>query len=76
MVIENANLPDNKICIVVGPTQTKRLAEATRSTAQSVIRALGIATVGPHHLNPGERLQCSKRTPDPTPTGSHTTLAR
>ena len=61
MIIEDTNLPDNKIRIVVSPTQTKRLAETTRPTTQSTIWAFGIAPVGPHHFNPGQRLQRSNK---------------
>jgi hypothetical protein len=53
VVIEDTDFPDNKIRAVVGPTQTKRLAETTRSTTQSTIWAFGIASVRPHHFNSG-----------------------
>ena len=57
MIIENTNLPDNKIRTVVSPSQAKCLAEAARPTTQSTIRVFGIASVSPHHFDPGERLQ-------------------
>jgi hypothetical protein len=57
MVIEDPDLTDDKIRIVVRPGQAERFAETTGPTAQSTIRHVGIAPVGPHHGNPGERLQ-------------------
>jgi hypothetical protein len=61
VVIEDTNLPDNKIRLVVGPTQTKRLAETTGPTTQSTIRAFGSASVSPHFFEPGEGLQRSNK---------------
>jgi hypothetical protein len=63
VVIEDANPPDNKIRVVVSPAQAKRLAETTRPTTESTIWALGITSVGPHHVNPGERFQRSNEDP-------------
>ncbi len=56
MIIEDANLANNEIRIVVSPTQTKGLTETTGPATQPVIRAFGIASVSPHHFNPGKRL--------------------
>jgi hypothetical protein len=59
MIIEDANFPNNKVRIVVSPTQTKRLAETARPATQSTIWVFGITSVSPHRFNPGKRLQCS-----------------
>jgi hypothetical protein len=53
MIVEDAHFPYDKIRIVVGPSQAKRLAEAARPTAQSPVWAFGIASVRPHCFNPG-----------------------
>ena len=59
VVVEDANLPYNEIRIVVGPSQIERLAQPTGPTTQSPIWSFGIPSIGSHHFNPGERLQCS-----------------
>ena len=59
MVIEDTNLPDDKVHVVVSPTQIERSTETTGPTTQSTIWALWVATVGPHHLNSCQGLQRS-----------------
>ena len=70
MIIEDPHLPDNKIRIVVGPTQAKRLAETTRSTAQSADPGLWDRPGSPSSAStPVSGSNARMRTPDPTPTG-------
>jgi hypothetical protein len=63
MVVQDADFPHNEIRIVVSPSQAKRLTETTRPTTQSIIWPLGVSSIGPHHSNPGQRLQRSNKDP-------------
>ena len=69
MVVENANLSDDQIRIVVSPTQTECLAQASRPAAQSPIGVRGSPRLARISSTPVSGSNARMRMPDPTPTG-------